>query len=87
MTTRARRALYGLVFGSSLGVFALFAGICGGITGVLVDIDHFPMVWGGQGSRTFHTSLAIVASIVAFYCLAHIGRLLYKDVSLRNRRG
>jgi hypothetical protein len=86
MASKARRILHGLVFDSSIFVFALFVGICGGIVGVLVDIDHLPMVWGGEGSRALHTPLAIFAGIVALYCLARLGGLLYKVVSLKNKR-
>lgn len=86
MTRRARRIIHGLVFGTSPFVFALFVGVCGGIAGVLVDIDHLPMLWGSDGSRSFHTPLAIGAGGIAFYYLARFGGLLVQTISLKKRR-
>ena len=70
----------GLVLRSRGIVFALFAGVCGGILGVLVDLDHLTMVWGGEASRALHTPLAAFAGIVALCCLARLAGLLARVV-------
>lgn len=62
---------------------ALLVGILGGILAVLVDIDHLPILWGGQASRTFHIPLSIAAGFIAIYCFARIGGLLVGQVLSR----
>ena len=63
--------------------FTLLVGFLGGVFGVLVDLDHLPVLWGGQASRAFHTPLLFGAGFVAFYCLARLGRLLVGQVLSR----
>lgn len=86
MRIKIRRIWDGLGVRSSDAWFAFLVGIFGGVVGVLVDLDHLPMVWGGTGSRAFHTPLALVAGVVVFYCFARIGGLLVQDISLRKWR-
>lgn len=56
--------------------YALFIGICGGVCGIAVDIDHVPKYLGlTTAVRPAHLYLGIFAYLVACYCLAHLGRL------------
>ena len=58
---------------------ALLVGVLSGLVNMGVDIDH-PLFH----SRAWHTPLLFGASIIAIYCLAHLGRLFFRMV-LRRR--
>lgn len=61
--------------------YALWFGVCGGISGFLLDIDHFlyPAFQGwGLVGRPLHVPMAIFAGLFAIYCCACIRRLAGK---------
>lgn len=63
----------------------LWAGLCGGIAGVLVDLDHpyatFYKIYfqpAMEESRILHPLVFIVTSLFVCYLVACFGRLYYK---------
>ena len=60
--------------------FALFAGICGGVVGVLLDFDHvIAYYWlqipAGESLRIFHIWAFVIALCVLVFSAACIRRL------------
>lgn len=56
---------------------AFFIGFCGGLAGVLVDLDHF---WGG---RYAHSPLLFLAGVIIIYCSARLAGLFLRLVLKR----
>ncbi len=65
--------------------FALLVGILGGISAVLVDLDHIPSAfWAGIYPRLWHIPLLIISCYLAVYYYAHIRRL-HAELVLRKK--
>ena len=66
---------------SKLFWVSLSVGLLGGICGVLVDLDHFPLF--GEPGREAHISIGVIASLVFSVSLACIGGLLVRHLLKR----
>jgi hypothetical protein len=61
---------------------ALCFGFCGGVSGVLVDLDHLlyfagwkPIPYEWMAGRPLHITMAILAGCLALYSIARLTRL------------
>lgn len=64
-------------------VTALFVGICCGLVGVLIDLDHVIAYKYGRectNARLLHKPLGLAAGIIIISCIACIGRLYLRLV-------
>jgi len=64
--------------GFALCYLSLYIGLCGGICGVLVDLDHFPLF--GDPGRAGHIPAGVIAGIVFGGTFALLGGLLVRTL-------
>ena len=77
---RLKMAHRRLVIRSSGAIFALYISFCGGLAAVFIDLDHATLFFGHKDGRVAHAPLLVLACLVGGYCLARIGRLVYRMV-------
>lgn len=80
-----RRAIHYFANCSSFK-FALLVGVLGGIVNVFVDIDHAPVLWGGDASRAFHPAFLIGGGIIFICYLACLGGSIIELVLEKRRK-
>jgi len=64
--------------GVTLCYLSLFVGLCSGVCGVLVDLDHFPLF--GAPGRGGHIPAGVIAGIVFGGAITLLGGLFIRMV-------